>query len=202
MKLVTLDLDGTLLPDDTAFAAVLRENGKAPEVAESDRRYFAGELSLEDCFWQQWDWVRQLSLADMHRALRKASWLPDIHAAVKQWKSQGLRVCMLTDQPSVLCDYLGRWGLTDAMCSPVTVRDGQCVDIDARFDKWANLKQRLEAWNIDPSDVMHVGNGSNDVLVWKHVGRAVATFAEPEVARHADVDLGRPSSLLQVGSLG
>lgn len=197
-ELVTLDLDGTLLPHDTAFAAVLRENGRAADVAESDRRFFAGELSLEDCFWEQWSWVQELSLAAMHRALRKANWLPDIAAAVRGWKAQGARVCMLTDQPSVLCDYLGRWGLTDPVCSPVQVVEGRCVDIDARFDKWANLEARLDAWNIDPTAVIHVGNGSNDVPVWKHVGLGVATFAEPDVAAAANVDLGQPSSLLDV----
>lgn len=197
-ELITLDLDGTLLPHDTVFAAVLRENGRADDVAESDRRYFAGELSLEDCFWEQWEWMQQLSLADMHRALRKAAWLPDIAAAVREWKGQGARVCMLTDQPSVLCDYLGRWGLTDPICSPVTVKEGRCVDIEARFDKWANLEARLDAWHIDPAAVVHVGNGSNDVPVWQRVGKGVAVFAESEVAAAAHVNLGEPASLLDV----
>lgn len=201
-ELITLDLDGTLLPHDTAFAAVLRHNGRADDVADSDRRFFAGEISLEDCFWQQWAWVQELSLASMHRALRQASWMPDIADAVRDWKAEGARVCMLTDQPSVLCDYLGRWGLTDPICSPVTVREGRCVDIDARFDKWANLEARLDRWHIDPDAVVHVGNGSNDVPVWNHVGHGIAMFAEPEVAAAADVDLGQPTSLKAVGSLG
>lgn len=196
--LVTLDLDGTLLPDDTAFAAVLRPNGKADAVAASDARYFAGDLILEDCFWEQWAWVRELELADMHRALRKAAWLPDIHAGVQAIQRTGAKVCLLTDQPSVLTDFLGRWGLTDAICSPVQVKEGRCVDIDARFDKWANLQQHLTAWDIEPARVCHVGNGSNDVPVWAHVGKGIATFAPPDVAKHADVDLGRPKSLLDV----
>lgn len=197
MKLVTLDLDGTLLPDDTAFAAVLRAAGRADDVAASDARYFSGELSLEDCFWEQWAWVQELSLADMHRALRDAAWLPDIAAAVRAWKADGARVVLLTDQPSILCDFLGRWGLIDAVCSPVTVVEGRASSVDARFDKWANLSGRLAAWGIAPEDVVHVGNGSNDVPVWQHV-RGVAVFAPPDVAAHAALDLGRPASLLDV----
>ncbi len=202
MKLITLDLDGTLLPDDTVFASVLRPNGKEAEVAQSDAAYFAGDLSLEDCFWQQWAWVKELSLAAMHRALRQANWLPDIAQGVHAMKESGAKVCLLTDQPSVLCDYLGRWGLIDAICSPVTVKEGACVDIDARFDKWANLDARLRDWNLDPSEVCHVGNGSNDVPVWNQVGQSIAVFAEPEVAEHANVDLGRPASLLDVANYG
>lgn len=193
--LITLDLDGTLLPDDTAFAAVLRENGHAEFVADSDRRFFAGELSLEDCFWEQWAKVQTLSLADCHRALRKAAWLPDIQAGVRRLKEAGHSVCLLTDQPSILTDYLGRWGLIDAICSPVTVTEGHAVDVDAKFDKAANLQDHLRRRNIEPADVVHVGNGSNDVPVWQLVGRGIATFADPDVAQHADLDLGRPASL-------
>ena len=196
--LVTLDLDGTLLPDDTAFAAILREAGRGDDVAASDARYFAGELSLEDCFDEQWAWVSELSLADMHRGLRKADWLAGIDEGVKTLKATGARVCLLTDQPSVACDFLGRWGLIDAVCSPVTVKEGRCVAIDRRFDKWANLDARLRTWGIDPARVCHVGNGSNDVTVWQHVGGSVAVFAAPDVARHADLDLGRPASLVEV----
>lgn len=194
--MITIDLDGTLLPHDTAFAAILRGNGRADEVAESDRRFFAGELSLEDCFWEQWGWVQGLTLASMHRALRKASWLPDIEETVRKW-SETEEVMLLTDQPSTVTDYLGRWGLR-AICSPVTVMEGEQVSIDARFDKWANLKSYLDQENIDPADVTHIGNGANDVPVWEHIGRGIAVFAEPGVAAAADLDLGEISNLNQV----
>lgn len=196
--LVTLDLDGTLLPGDTAFAAILRANGRAKEVAESDARFFAGGSTLEECFWEQWAWVQELSLADMHRGLRKADWLAGIGEGVRRLKDAGLRVALLTDQPSTVTDFLGRWGLTDAICSPVTVREGRQVAIEARFDKWANLQERLAAWAIPPEGVLHVGNGANDVPVWHHVGGSLALFAPPEVARHAHGDLGKPSDLSRV----
>jgi phosphoserine phosphatase len=197
-NLVTLDLDGTLLPEDTVFAAVLRENGHATEVAASDARYFAGELTLEACFWEQWELVERLSLAEMHRALRRATWLPGIAAGVQALQAEGARVCLLTDQPSVLTDFLGRWGLTDAICSPVTVRDGRPVEIDARFDKWDNLRRRLAEWDLDPARVCHVGNGDNDVPVWQHVGASVAAFAPAPVAAQARLDVGRPASMLAI----
>lgn len=196
--LVTLDLDGTLLPHDTAFATVLRANGRQAEVEASDERYFAGDSTLDEVFWQQWAWVQELTLADCHRALRKAEWLPGIADGVKAFKASDARVCLLTDQPSTLTDFLGRWGLTDAICSPVEVKDGCPVSIDARFDKMANLEERLKAWRIEPRDVCHVGNGANDVPVWHSVGGSVAAFAQPDVAHEAKVDAGEPASLMEL----
>jgi phosphoserine phosphatase len=198
LRLVTLDLDGTLLPHDTVFAAVLRESGKAREVEASDARYLAGETTLEQCFNEQWPLVQALSPADLHRALRKANWLPGIADGVRRLKEAGLRTCLLTDQPSTLTDFLGRWGLTDAIGSPVTVKGGRQVAIDARFDKLANLRARLAQWRIDLRDVCHVGNGANDVPVFEAVGASVACFATPEVARHARKAIPEPRDLGQV----
>ena len=82
--LVTLDLDGTLIPDDTVFAAVLRDQGRGADVAASDGRYLRGETTLEECFWEQWAWVQPLTLADIHRGLRKATWLPGIGEGVRR----------------------------------------------------------------------------------------------------------------------
>lgn len=196
--LVTLDLDGSLIPHDTVFAAILRDNGFAAEVKASDERYFAGTTSLEECFWEQWALVKKLELADLHRGLRKATWLTGIAEGVARLKAAGLRVCLLTDQPSTCTDFLGRWGLTDAICSPVTVKEGKQMSIDGRFDKLANLRGRLKEWGIPESRVCHVGNGSNDIPVFRAVGGSVAVWGDPNVEAAAQRKVPVPKSLADV----
>ena len=193
--LVTLDLDGTLIPNDTVFAAVLRDQGRAADVAASDARYESGATTLEQCFWEQWAWVQPLALADLHRGLRKAAWLPGIGDGVRRLKDAGLRVALLTDQPSTFTDFLGRWALTEAICSPVTVKEGRQVAIDARFDKLANLRRRLAEWGIPEARVCHVGNGVNDIPVFRAVGGSVAVFGNPTVKAAAQVHVPAPRGL-------
>lgn len=193
--LVTLDLDGTLIPRDTVFAAVLRDQGRAADVAASDQRYFDGQSTLEECFWEQWAWIQPLALADLHRGLRKATWLAGIGDGVRRLHAAGLRVALLTDQPSTFTDFLGRWGLTDAICSPVTVKDGKQVAIEARFDKLANLRRRVGEWNIPLTRVCHVGNGTNDIPVFRAVGGSVAVDDNPQVRAAAQRHVAQPASL-------
>lgn len=193
--LVTLDLDGTLIPGDTVFAAILRDNGFAKEAEETDGAYFAGRMSLEDCFWAQWKLIQPLTLADLHRSLRRARWLPGIGEGVARLRGAGLRVCLLTDQPSTCTDFLGRWGLTEAICSPVPVKDGKQVSIDARFDKLANLRRRLAEWRIEEARVCHVGNGVNDIPVFQAVGGSVAVFDNVQVRSAAQAWIPSPASL-------
>lgn len=191
LSTVTLDLDGTLLPGTTAFKEVLRRYGRGEDVDASDARFFAGDCTLKECFDEQWGWFHELTPADIHRALRDAAWLPGIREGVARLRDAGLDVRMLTDQPSTVTDYGGRWGLSPAICSPVEVKDGHQVSIRFCEDKLANL---LDA-GLDPQNVLHVGNGANDVPVWNAGAAGLAVFAPEEVAAHADVDLGAPASL-------
>ncbi|MHB1260538.1 MAG: HAD family hydrolase [Thermoplasmatota archaeon] len=193
--LVTLDLDGTLIPHDTVFAAILRDQGFAKEADETDSAYFAGRMTLEECFWAQWRLIQPMTLADLHRALRKATWLPGIADGVARLKAAGLRVCLLTDQPSTCTDFLGRWGLSEAICSPVTVKEGKQVAIEARFDKLANLRRRLAEWNLDEARVCHVGNGVNDIPVFQAIGGSVAVYENVQVRSAAKAWLPEPASL-------
>jgi len=193
--LVTLDLDGTLLPGDTTFAAILRDHGHADFAQETDQAYFDGRMSLEECFWAQWAKVQPLSLADLHRSLRKAAWLPGIGEGVRRLKEGGVRVALLTDQPSTCTDFLGRWGLTDAICSPVAVKEGKQVSIEARFDKLANLRRRLAEWGIPEGKVCHVGNGTNDIPVFHAVGGSVAVFDHPQVRAAGKAWVEKPARL-------
>lgn len=198
LDLVTLDLDGTLLPGTTAFEVVLTAAGRGEEVRASDARYFAGEATLEDVFHEQWDWFRGLTCQEVHRHLRASgAWLPGIAEGVARLRESGLMVAMLTDQPSTVTDFLARWGIEHAVCSPVVVEDGRQVEIDARLEKWPNLRSRLEALGVPPDHVVHVGNGTNDVPVWEHTA-GIGVFAPHEVAAHADVDLGDVASLRPV----
>lgn len=194
---VTLDLDGTLLPDTTAFAEILSQYGHRDDVAASDARYFAGDINLRECFMEQWDWFQKLTPADIHRALRDAPWISDVREAVAEMRAAGLKVRMLTDQPSTITDFGSRWGLGPAISSPVTVKDGQQILLDFQEEKKANLR----ASGLDPTSVIHVGNGTNDVPVWNAGAKGIAVFADPPVAAHATRDLGRPVSLHAVAQV-
>ncbi len=142
--------------------------------------------------------MQKLSLADMHRALRQAAWLPGIPEGVRRLQAAGIRVCVLTDVASTVTDFLGRWGLVGAICSPVTVKDGKQVAIDLRLDKWANLEERLLEGRLEDKRVCHVGNGNNDVPVFRKVGGSIAVFAPPDVAKAAKKVLAAPKDFAEI----
>ena len=77
----------------------------------------------------------------------------------------------------------------------MTVKEGKQVAIDARFDKLANLRRRLSEWGIPEARVCHVGNGVNDIPVFRAVGGSVAAFGNPQVKAAAKRHVPAPRDL-------
>lgn len=189
LELVTFDLDGTLL-EGTAFQAVAEGEGFAETVEAIDERYFAGEIGLEECFWETWEHVKGLPVERCREHVRQAPGVgvASLAGAVDALHEQGVDAGILTDQPDVLAEAFAEAGLDHVLASPTQVRDGRITgEIDARFDKRAHLEDFLEDAGVPPGRVGHVGNGSNDVPVFEVVGRSVAANPDDEaVARAAD----------------
>lgn len=188
LDLVTYDLDGTLI-DGTAFLLVARAFGFEKEVLYHDRRFRAGEITLEECFDIEFGFLKGRTVLEVDDAMAHGTWFPGIADAVARLKADGLRVVALTDNPDFITDHLARFGIDEAVASRGVVEDGTITgEVHARFDKWANLRDFLNKEGIHAERVAHVGNDINDVNVWRHVGLGVAVAPTgPAVAERADL---------------
>ncbi|MDX1612065.1 MAG: HAD hydrolase family protein, partial [Candidatus Thermoplasmatota archaeon] len=129
-----------------------------------------------------------LRLDVVHEALDAAPWVQGIQETVERLRAAGLEVWYVTDQPSWATDYLARWGIHDGVCSPASTRGARVgALLDARFEKWPGLQEKLKRAGIPPETVCHVGNGSNDIPIFEHVGKGIAFAADsPAVEAAAD----------------
>jgi phosphoserine phosphatase len=188
LDLVTFDLDGTLL-EGTAFQAVARGEGFAETVEAIDERFFAGEITLEECFRETWELLEGRDAKRCREHVREAPGVDGLDAAVDRLHEAGVDAGILTDQPIFLAEAVADGGLDVILGSDAEVRDGTVTGaIDARFDKRAHLEALLEAADLAPEAVGHVGNGHNDVPVFDLVGRSVAANPDDgELASAADV---------------
>lgn len=189
LELVTFDLDGTLL-EGTAFQAVADGEGFGDVVEAIDERYFAGEISLEECFWETWEHVEGLPVERCREHVLAAPGIDvgNLAGAVEALHAGGIEVGILTDQPDVLAAAYRDAGVDHLLASPAAVEDGRITgEIEARFDKADHLRGFLDEAGIPPERVGHVGNGHNDVPVFAMVGRSVAANPDDEaVAGAAD----------------
>lgn len=197
-RLVTLDLDGTLLAT-TCFLEVAKAIGKADEVRRLDELYLSGKMGLAENFHAEFGLLAGTPVARAEAALRQGPWMQRIPEGVADLRALGLRVGLLTDQPRVLAS-LAEPSLDPVLCSEGGVHEGKLgPPVEYREDKAANLRAWCKAHQVDLETVIHCGNGSNDIPVFERVGLAVAVNpASPEVARRADVALEGVQDLREV----
>lgn len=203
LKLVSLDLDGTLI-HPAIFNAVADRMGFGEPLAWSYQEYVAGRMSLEDAFHHDYKHFVGRSVSEMREALRgNAAWTPGIADAVARLKAAGLRVIVTTDQPRFLAEATLNLGVDEVVCSEAEVRHDRVTgEVHPEFAKWPNLERHLRARRIDAKDVVHVGNGTNDIPVFERVGMAIAVNAlHPSVVEAADASIARVADLDEVAEL-
>lgn len=187
LKLVSLDLDGTLI-HPAIFNAVADPLGFGDKLEETTRLYFAGKMSAEETFVADYRHFVGRRVDEMHAVLREsAAWTPGVRDGIERLHAAGLRVAVTTDQPDFLVGITKElFGVDHLVCTPADVQHGRVTGrYQLQHDKAANLQRLLDATRIPNAQVAHVGNGSNDVPVFRAVGRSVAVNPMSDEVRSA-----------------
>ncbi len=204
LRLVSLDLDGTLI-HPAIFNVVADALGFGEPLQWSYREYLEGRMTLEQAFHHDIAYFVDRPVDAMLAALERSDcWTAGIEGAVRRFHAAGLSVVVTTDQPRFLAEATLRFGVDALVCSEAEVVAGRFTGrVEPRFDKWPNLESHLARAGIAPSSAVHVGNGSNDVPIFRNVGLGVAVNCDsPEVLGAAALavpsldDLGRVCALL------
>lgn len=199
LDVASLDLDGTLI-HPAIFNAVADGLGFGEPLTRSYAAYLQGTMTLEDAFFHDYEFFKGRKVADCWHVLERTSaWAPGIAEAVDELHDDGMQVVLTTDQPRFLAEFTKRFGVDALVCSDATVEDGVVGDVRPAFEKWPNLKRWLDLEGVDPAHVAHVGNGKNDVPVFRSVGYGLAVNAESSlVIAAAKASLGRVADFREV----
>jgi phosphoserine phosphatase len=195
-RLVSIDLDGTLMAD-TALHAALADGPHADEFGALVAAWREGAITQEGAARRAWPWLQELSLQELSRRLRRAPWLTDIAQGVERLQAAGWDVVVLTDQPAPLAEQAARWGFDAILASATVVKEGRMIRAEPR-GKLDLLRQYCAAAGRDMRDVCHVGNATDDVAVFAAVGASVAYAAPADVAAAATWSVPRSSSFLPI----
>lgn len=203
LRLVSLDLDGTLI-HPAIFNAVADAMGFGEPLQRSYEAYVSGEMTLEQAFHHDFAHFVGRDVQAMRDVLdRSEAWTAGIEEAVARFHAAGVRVIVTTDQPRFLAEATLRFGVDAVVCSEADLRHGRVTDaVYPSFNKWQNLERHLRARRVDPADVAHVGNGTNDIPVFQKVGLAVAVNAlDPSVSAAAVHDIPELQDLNEVADI-
>lgn len=206
LRLVALDMDGTLVDVPSSWAMVHAHFGA--ENAEGLRRFMAYEIDdLEFVrsdvrIW--WRYRPDLSIDDLETILADAPLMRGAHALVDGLHARGVRTAIVSGGIDLLAHRIGReLGIDLVLANGFRVRaDGRLtgegivrVPIHRKEDVLADLQAQL---GIDPSETASVGNSEIDVGLFRRSRVGVAFRPEDDTVRDAATHIVTEPDLTRV----
>jgi phosphoserine phosphatase len=186
LELVSFDVDGTMLRgrilDHARLPRAVHE-----KIVALDELFDQGQLGYEESLRIEYKLFIGMKVDEIAPDPRRLPLVNDLDATVQGFNDTGVRVVILTDNPSFAVEPLKTRGFQDVIASQIEAPNGVLTDqIEPLTDKLLGLRDYCERERIDLKRCAHVGDWINDVVVFRAVGLSVAfNPSEEEVSKAA-----------------
>jgi HAD superfamily phosphoserine phosphatase-like hydrolase len=174
-SMISFDVDETIFRQPS-LRQTAHTLGFGDKWNQYDEMYKKGRISLRDRLISHYKLLKGVALANVMREVSKVEVIKNIRETVLKLQGHQIKVILLTDLPDFVCSYLiETFGFEGYVASKVGVKDGNITDdIEPLPDKRLGLR-KYSAWTGIPlSRCIHVGDGMNDIPVFRIVGYSVA----------------------------
>ena len=196
---VSFDVDKTLFrkPALTTAAQAL---GIGQKWNALDALYSKRRITLAQSLASEYKLLVGMKLDDILREVSRVEMMRNIRETVDKLLGQGLQVILTTDNPDFLCQYLvQRYGFNGFVSSKVNVVNGIVTDeIEPLPDKRMGIRKYCAWMSIPLSKVVHVGDGLNDVPVFRVVGYSIALNTDIDKVKKTALHQMKTDDLLDV----
>ena len=205
MKLAVFDFDSTLMDGET-IDFLAKELGFEAEVAQITERAMAGELDFFDSLVERVALLKGLELNKVNSICQNLPLINGAKEAVESLKSQGFRV---------VCFSGGFRNATEPICASLEIdadfsnylheKDGILTGLvggEMMFsDSKGKMLKRLQSLlGVSKENTLVVGDGANDISMFKHAGVSVAFCAKP-ILKEAATDIVDVKDLREVAKI-
>ena len=196
---VSFDLDKTLFRQP-ALTQAARRLGISKKWDTIDEMYHKKRITLRQALLQQFQLLVGMKLVDVLAEVSKVPMMRNIREAVDKLLGLGLSGILCTDNPDFLCQYLvEQFGFRGFVSSKVAVKNGVITDdIEPLPDKRLGIRKYCAWMSIPLSKTIHVGDGLNDVPVFRVVGYSIALNTNLEKVKRAASHQMETDDLLDV----
>src|SRR5256884_5107332 len=174
---VSFDLDKTLFRQP-ALTQAARRLGISKKWDTIDELYEKKRITLRQALLQQFQLLVGMKLVDVLAEVSKVPMIRNIQETVEKLLGLGVSVILCTHNPDFLCQYLvEQFGFRGFVSSKVAVKNGVITDdIEPLPDKRLGIRKYCAWMSIPLSKTIHVGDGLNDVPVFRVVGYFIALY--------------------------
>lgn len=193
-RVVSFDLDGTLLPETTVSVLTATHLGYESELRALEEQYRRHEISNTEVADASGEWYAGVTLDEVARQLEEAPWIDGIDPTVTALRQRGCDVLLGTVTWRFAAEVLGeRYGFDAVSGTEMGVADGVLTgEVTRHFDehdKLAFVRGHCEAVGASLSECVAVGDSRSDVPLFEEAGHSIALNATPDARAAADVHL-------------
>ncbi len=193
IQLVVFDVDGTLTKHSSVWWRLHEHFDTTVEGKIYYDQYFAGDISYDD--WADLDaglWKGR-TLEEVMKVVQSTQLSPGARETIQTLNDKGLKTAILSGGLDIMANEIGRrlgieYVLTNILHHQDGILTGKVDNLVAWGDKAKSIQQICNHFEIPLEKTAFVGDGRNDVSVFKVVGLSIAYNPEDqEVADAADV---------------
>jgi len=192
MRLCVFDFDSTLMDGETIdfFAEALGIGGKVAAITEQAMN---GEIDFFESLQARVKLLKGLDVETVEKISRSLPYMPGAKETIAALKEQGITVVCFSGGFRTATDYAkGILGFDADFSNALHAKDGKLTgevggDMMFNWSKGDMLVRLQDLLKITPEETMVVGDGANDLSMFKYAGTRVAFCAKEVLKKEANI---------------
>lgn len=185
-------MDSTLIDAET-IDELAKAAGVGREVSAITERAMKGEIDFSQALKERVKLLKGLTLEDAIAALDKMPLMPGAKELINFVKSAGYTTAMVSGGFTLSSERVGKLlGIDHVVSNELIVKEGIITgevvgSLTAQNSKELVLEEIAAQHGIAPEDCIVVGDGANDICIFKRARYAIAFNSKPVLRQHADI---------------
>lgn len=192
MKLAVFDFDSTLMDGETLefFASEIGIRDKVKEITD---RAMRGELDFFESLTERVSFLKGLPVSKIDEICTKLPLMNGADKVISGLKEKGYKVvCFSGGFKNATIPFCKKLGIDGEFSNILHSKEGVLTGFvggEMMFnDSKGQMLSRLQnLLNISVEDTLAVGDGANDLSMFKYAGKRVAFCAKPILKEHANI---------------